>query len=61
MTDKTPKAASAANKKSAEVTVRVTALGPVRHDGETFAEGQEITLSAAAAEALVASGVAEIV
>ena len=59
MTDKTQKAAKAAADKPAEVTVRVTALGPVRHDGDTYAEGAEITLSTAAADALIASGVAE--
>lgn len=59
MTDKTHKAQKAAADKLAEVTVRVTALGPVRHDGDTFAEGAEITLAATAAEALIRSGVAE--
>lgn len=55
----TKKTAAKAAATPDQVTLRITALGPVRHDGETYAEGAEITLSPTAAQALIRSGVAE--
>jgi hypothetical protein len=54
-----PPTTAAADKPADQVTVRVAALGPVSHDQVIYAEGEQITLRAAAADALIASGVAE--
>lgn len=35
---------------------KYTALTPIKHDGKRYEEGQEVTLSAADAERLQASG-----
>lgn len=40
-----------------EVTVR--AITPIRHDGDDYAVGEEIVMTAAQAERLIASGDAE--
>ena len=54
-----PPATAAADTPADRVTLRVTARGPVSHDQVIYAEGEQITLPAAAADALIACGVAE--
>lgn len=57
-----PKAAKAAKAPATGmVTLRVTDLGPVDHDGQRYQAGEEFAVPAGAEAALLASKVAEAI
>lgn len=54
-TQKGPRAKAPGKPAADQVTVEI--LGPVNHDGQRYDAGDELTLDAKAAEALLAAGI----